>query len=154
MAPVVMPASWTRVRSARMWEPCTNCIRLGCICISGMVFATEHFMSQTQLWLDTGTVPSMLPLNDITDTFKVSSRVLLSRRPGWGSRPNSVGGPVTMSSADMWTVQIPEPRQWHTAQSIQPKYSRRHEPRWMQAMAHTDVVVGGTYMFMRVWRPK
>ena len=42
-------------------------------------------MSQTQLWLDTGTVPSTLPLNYITDTFKVSSTVLLSRQPGWGS---------------------------------------------------------------------
>ena len=112
----------------------------------------EHFRSQTQLLLDTGTVQSTVPLNDIiTDTVKVSYTVLLSRQHGRGSGTNvsSLNGSVAIPSADMWQVEIPEPPRWHGAPSIQPMYSRLHEPQWMHAMAHTDVVAGGTCMFLR-----
>ena len=117
-----------------------------------MVFAMEHFMSQTQLLLDTGTVQSTVPLSDIiTDTVKVSSTALLSRQHGRGSGTNvsSLNGSVAMPSADMWQVEIPGPLRWHRAPSIQPMYPWLHEPQWAHAMAHTDVVAGGTYMFMK-----
>ena len=77
--PFTMPASWAGVSSARIWGPCINVIRLWCICSWGMASTMEDFNSQTQLLLDTGAVPSTLPLNDITDTFNMSSTALPSR---------------------------------------------------------------------------
>jgi hypothetical protein len=111
IAPVVMPASRTKVASVRMWEPYIKVIRLWCICPWRIVFAMQHFSSQTELPPDTGTVQSTSPLNNINDTFKVLSMVMLSPRygRGYGVNMSSVSSSDAMSSAEMWLVHIPWP---------------------------------------------